>query len=148
MLIALDTNFLVYAEGVGDAERCGRAREIVSDLPTDRVIIPAQVMGELFRVLVGKAGRPAADARRAVFSWADSFQVVDSRWGCFAAAFDLTVDHSLSVWDALILSVAAENQCRILLSEDMQSGFVWRGTTVVNPFNLVPDPLLKMALSL
>jgi len=48
---------------------------------------------------------------------------------------DLTVDHQISMWDALIMSVAAENKCRLLISEDFQNGFTWRGVTVVNPFD-------------
>jgi predicted nucleic acid-binding protein len=39
------------------------------------------------------------------------------------------------MWDALIMSVAAENKCRLLISEDFQNGFTWRGVTVVNPFD-------------
>ncbi|WP_205963481.1 PIN domain-containing protein [Roseicella aquatilis] len=29
---------------------------------------------------------------------------------------------------------AAEAECRLLLSEDIQDGFTWRGVTVRNPF--------------
>jgi len=47
------------------------------------------------------------------------------------------------VWDALILSVAAENRCRLLLSEDLQDGFTWRGVTVANPFAMPLHPLLE-----
>ena len=36
--------------------------------------------------------------------------------------------------DALIMAVAADNHCRFLLTEDLQSGFTWRGVTVINPF--------------
>jgi hypothetical protein len=32
---------------------------------------------------------------------------------------------------------------RLLLSEDIQAGFTWRGVTVVNPFAAQPSPLLK-----
>lgn len=55
-------------------------------------------------------------------------------------------DHQLPVWDALILAVAAENHCRMLLSEDFQAGFTWRGVTVVNPFVTPRDALLLRAL--
>ena len=30
----------------------------------------------------------------------------------------------------------------MLLSGDMQDGFVWRGVTVVNPFAATPHPML------
>jgi predicted nucleic acid-binding protein len=51
-----------------------------------------------------------------------------------ASALDLVVDHRLQYWDALILSASAEAGATLVLSEDMQDGFVWRGLTVVNPY--------------
>lgn len=42
----------------------------------------------------------------------------------------------------MILSAAAEAGCRLLLSEDMQSGFTWAGTTIVDPFAAETHPLL------
>ena len=85
-------------------------------------------------------------ARARILQWADSFEVTDSTWSAFQSAFDLTVDHGLQIWDALILAVTAENRCRILLTEDMQHGFTWRGVTVVNPYLIPSHPLLSSLL--
>ena len=144
MDIALDTNVLAYAEGVGDAQRQALALALIERLPPARVRLPAQVLGELVRVLYGKAGRSRADARQAALEWADGFTVLDSSWPAMLGALDLCADHQMSIWGALILSVAADAGCRLLLSEDLQHGFIWRGTTVVNPF-LVPAPALLQA---
>jgi predicted nucleic acid-binding protein len=38
-------------------------------------------------------------------------------------AIELAVSHRLSFWDAIVLASAAEAGCRLLLSEDLQSGF-------------------------
>ncbi len=143
MRAALDTNILAYAEGLGDAARCQQARALIGLLPPQAVVLPAQVLGELSRVLTAKAHRPAATVREAVLGWADSFDVADSTWPDMQAALDLTVDHQLQIWDALIMAVAACQRCRLLLSEDLQDGFTWRGVTVVNPFAQEPSALLK-----
>lgn len=143
MRAALDTNILAYAEGVGDTRRCRIARTLVEESAVEQILLPAQTLGELYRVLTGKGGVQADQARAAVLSWADSFDVADSTWPAFQAAFDLSQDHGLQIWDALILSVAAENRCRLLVSEDMQEGFTWRGVTVVDPFARSPSPLLQ-----
>lgn len=143
MRVALDTNVLAYAEGVGDERRCGLAVQLVEQLPGHAVVLPAQTLGELSRVLTGKAKRSAEQTREAVLSWADSFAVADSTWFAFQSALDLTVDHQLPLWDALVLAVAAENRCRLLLSEDFHNGFTWRGVTVVNPFAESRSPLLS-----
>ena len=134
MRVALDTNILAYAEGLGDALRCSMAVQLLEQLHSAELVLPAQTLGELSRVLTGKAKRTPSQAREAVLGWADSFEVADSTWFAFQAALDLTVDHQLPMWDALILAVAAGNHCRLLLSEDFHNGFTWRGVTVVNPF--------------
>ncbi|MFN2350231.1 MAG: PIN domain-containing protein, partial [Thioalkalivibrio sp.] len=135
-----------YGEGIGDEHRCELARLLVEKVPGEQVVLPAQTLGELFRVLTGKGGRKQQDARLAVLSWADCFEVADSTWSSFQSAFDLSADHGLQIWDALIMSVAAESRCRLLLSEDFQDGFTYRGVTVVNPFSTSPDVLLEGVL--
>jgi predicted nucleic acid-binding protein len=147
MRVALDTNILAYAEGLGDEARCTAAYKLIERLPGDQVFLPAQILGELSRVLTGKAKRSPESTREAILGWADSFEVVDSTWPAFQSALDLTVDHNLPIWDALILAVAAENRCRLLISEDFQSGFTWRGVTVVNPFTTQTSPLLNELLN-
>lgn len=147
MRVAIDTNVLAYAEGVGDAERCGVAIGLVERLPATAVLLPAQVLGELMLVLTRKAGRSREAARDAVLGWADSFDMIDSTWASFQSAFDLSVTHEFRMWDALVMAVAAESRCRIMLSEDLQHGFTWRGVTVVNPFLPEQSPLLAALLS-
>jgi len=147
MRVALDTNVLAYAEGIGDSPRCGLALRLLKVLPGREVVLPAQALGELSSVLTRKGQRSPAEARSAVLVWADSFPVADSTWFAFQSALDLTADHQLPIWDALILSVAAESHCRVLLSEDFQDGFTWRGVTVVNPFASEPSPLIVHWLS-
>jgi predicted nucleic acid-binding protein len=88
----------------------------------------------------------AAEARPAILSWADTFDVADSTFDAMRAALDLAADHRMAIRDALILSVAAEQKCRLLLSEDFQHGFTWRGVTLVNPFNSPQHPMLAAAM--
>jgi predicted nucleic acid-binding protein len=146
VLVALDTTILAYAEGIGDSRRCAEAIRLIEQLPVELVLLPAQSLGELFRVLTGKAKREQGLVRQAIMAWADSFEVADSSWSAFRAAMDLAIDHRLQIWDALIMAVAAENSCRMLLSEDLQNGFIWRGVTVVNPFVTPSSPLLDTIL--
>ncbi len=144
--VAIDTNVLVYAEGEGDVTRCESARDLLTRLPAVDVMLPAQALAELHRVLTRRARRSATQVRDAVLEWADTFRVADSSWRALQAAMDLHVDHQLQIWDALILAVTAEERCRILLSEDLQHGFTWRGVTVINPFAGQAHPLLDQVL--
>jgi predicted nucleic acid-binding protein len=132
--VALDTNVLAYAEGVNGPPMRKIALELVQRLPEGTTLLPVQTLGELFNLLVCKAKRPPAKARKAILSWRDAFPLIETSAEVMLAATDLATDHQLSIWDSVILSAAAESGCRLLLSEDLQEGFTWRGVTVTNPF--------------
>lgn len=142
MRAALDTNILAYAEGFDEVAKRDVAVDLLRRLSSDMVVLPAQVMGELFQVLVRKGRLTPAVARERLLHWSDAFPVVGTSAKAVQSAFDLSADHLIGIWDAVILSVSAEADCRLLLSEDMQDGFTWRGVTVVNPFSSRPHPLL------
>lgn len=105
-----------------------------------------QTLGELFNVLVRKAGRSAANARAAILSWRDSFPLIETTAAVMLGAADLATDHDLSIWDSVILCAAADAGCRLLLSEDLQEGFTWSGVTVTNPFSPSNHVLLSALL--
>lgn len=146
MKVAFDTNVLAYAEGVNDEGKRAIALQLVRQLPQDAAVIPVQVLGELFNVLVRKAGRSRTDARDALLAWRDTFATIETAPEIMLAAADLATDHGLSIWDAVVLSAASQAGCRLLLSEDLQDGFTWGGVTVVNPFTLPRHPLLEALL--
>ncbi len=134
MKAALDTNVLAYAEGLNDVEKRDLALELLRRMPQASTVIPVQVLGELFNVLLRKAGRKPGDVRAAILGWRDAFQVAPTTADTMVTAMDLATDHSLGIWDAVVLTAASQASCRMLLSEDMQEGFTWGGVTVVNPF--------------
>ena len=147
MKTALDTNILVYAEGINDQARRDAAREVVQRLPRANTFVPVQALGELFMVLTRKGQWSGEVARAAVLGWRDAFVPIDTTHDILLSAMDLAVDHQLRIWDAIVLSAAAEFGCRLLLSEDLQDGFTWRGVTVTNPFSAVSHPLLEAAFT-
>lgn len=146
MKLALDTNVLAYAQGVGDAQRCGIATEVIRRLPVEDVVIPVQALAELYNVLTRKVRRPVPVVLRSIQFWRDGFPLVGTTPAVMQGAVDLAAGHSLSIWDAVILAAAAESGCRLLLSEDLQDGFTWHGVTVTNPFSAKLHPLLESAL--
>jgi predicted nucleic acid-binding protein len=145
--VALDTNVLAYAEGLNDAKRQRAAIELVARLPPERTFLPVQALGELFAVLVKQGRRSRKDARQAILQWGDTFPLIESSSDVVLRAMDLANDHQMFVWDAFILSSAAEANCRLLLTEDLQEGFTWGGVTVTDPFSTTRHPLLLKALS-
>ena len=147
MRVALDTNVLAYAEGVNGPAMKESATDLVRRLPAGSAVLPVQTLGELFNVLVRKAGRSPANAQTAILTWMDAFPVVDTSREAIIAAADLAADHRLGIWDAVILAASAQAGCRLLLSEDLQDGFTWSGLTVTNPFSSSLHALLAALLN-
>jgi len=147
MNVAVDTNILAYAEGVNGLQNKQAAIALLQALPPESTLLPVQALGELFSVLVRKARRSRADASAAVLSWGDAFPLIETSNDVLLAATDLAQAHQLSLWDAVMLSAAADARCRLLLSEDLQDGFTWRGVTVTDPFASRRHPLLEALIS-
>jgi len=71
-------------------------------------------------------------------------------WGSDLSLFgaaELAATHRLNFWDAVVLASSAEAGCRLLLSENLQPGFIWNAVTVANPFATPKHPLLQNLLS-
>jgi len=145
--VALDTNILVYAEGMNGREKRDIARALINRLQEHDIFLPVQALGELFQVLVRKGKLTRVEARKAVLFWRDTYPLVDTTEEVLLVAADLAVEHHIGFWDAVMLAAAAQAQCRLFLSEDLQDGFIWRGMTVANPFAPERHPLLEDALS-
>jgi predicted nucleic acid-binding protein len=144
--IALDTNVLAYAQGVnGDAMK-EAALALIAALPGGAVVLPAQVIAELFQVLIRKGQLTPAQARATILSWCNVFPVAETSLSVLLGAAELAVSHRFTFWDGLILASAAEAGCRLLLSEDLQPGFTWQTVTVANPFATPTHPLLENLL--
>ncbi|MEA2999563.1 MAG: hypothetical protein QOK17_1396 [Sphingomonadales bacterium] len=148
--VALDSNILVYLAGVSraaaDEAKIERIRALIEALgETATLVAPVQALGELV-VVLRRASASAEEARAVLIDIAEGVNVAPSEARTALSAADLAVDHKLQFWNAMILSAAVEARCTLLLSEDMQHGFVARGVTVVNPLADAPHPRLAALL--
>ena len=136
--VAYDTNILVYLEAVArhpdDAAKIEAARTLHGELASlCTCVAPQQALGELYSVFA-KAKGDREIARQRLNAFIEEFETAVPDTATFMAAVDLATEHKLQFWDSLILATAVSGGCSLLLSEDMQDGFAWRGVTVVNPF--------------
>jgi predicted nucleic acid-binding protein len=143
MSAAFDTNVLLYAEGVNGLERKTAIWNVLDRISAVSTYVPMQACAELFRALVLKFRWDRQQALTAVQSWQSAAHLAPLSAEGFNDALSLSTIHGLQVFDAMILSSAVEAGCTVLLSEDMTHGFLWRGCTVVNPFDPHPHPALK-----
>lgn len=143
---AIDTNILVYAEGVNGPDRRNRANVLLDRLAPIRTVLAVQTLGELFHVLTRKTRSTPAQAAAAVAEWRACHTIVPTSTGLFEKAAALAATSGYQIWDCVILAAAAEADCALLLSEDMHEGFVYRGVTIANPFAERLHPLLASLL--
>lgn len=146
MRCALDTNILVYAEGINGPDRQTEAANLLDRLASADLVLAAQTLGELFSVLRRKGGYDGPEVADRLEPWRSGYRVVPTSIALFDRAVQNAAASDLQIWDCIILEAAAEAGCGLLLSEDMQDGFVYRGVTVANPFAERLHPLLASML--
>lgn len=129
-----DTNVLLYRDDLSDAEKRGRANELIAEhWRSGTAVISTQVMQEYFVAATRKLGVAADTARRRV-ELLEGLNVVPIQTQHILAAIDLHRLHAFSFWDALILTAAQVSGCSVLLSEDMQNGQRFGDVLIRNPF--------------
>lgn len=146
MRVGLDSNVLIYWLGLArkpdELIKIARAQALVEGISAKQALaVPGQALGEAYNVFT-RAGRTRDDAHRRLQPILRTYELLTPTHATYAAALDLAVRHKLQFWDALIIRISAENGCDLLLSEDMQDGFIVDGLTIANPF--APDPHPKL----
>lgn len=136
---AVDTNILAYAAGLrrieADEPKIVLADLLLSDLVRSGMLrIPAQALAEFRHVLMRRSGLDGASVSAKVNRYIALGDCLPTSQSVLEEAFQLAADHQLQTYDAIILAAAAQGDCDILYSEDMQHGFEWNGVLVVNPF--------------
>ncbi len=144
--VAIDTNVLIYAEGFDDQSKQRAAQRAIRAF-AGNTIVPVQVLGEFFRVMTRKVRVPPSDAAELCLELSLTHSPLGTSPAAFEAACELAKMHSIPIWDAVIIAVAAEAGCSMLLSEDGHEGFSWAGVLVVNPFATPHHPRLAKHLS-
>jgi predicted nucleic acid-binding protein len=130
----LDTNILVYAEDRADPVKQRKAVELILEHKRQRTgVVSLQVLQEFFVTVTRKLKLDVGVARYKV-EFHSRFQVAEPTVSDILAAIDLNRLHGFSFWDALVLRMAKQAGCRVLLSEDIQHGEEVDGVRIVNPF--------------
>jgi predicted nucleic acid-binding protein len=133
----VDTNILVYAYDRSAGAKRERARSLVADLWRSGMgCLSLQVLQELFVAITVKVPKRASPARAARL-------VADlSRWTLHAPgredllrSIEIQQRFRVSLWDALIIQSAGQLGCRVLWSEDLNSGQSYGPVVVRNPFS-------------
>ena len=134
MSIFFDTNVLVYCTDTTAPEKQTIARALVSTASASGdAMVSTQVLIELFNVLARKQQMPPAHAKALITAYT-GWSVVPSDVTLVRAAIDLSMQHQLSLWDAMVIEAALRGGANTLYTEDLTHGQRFDALTVVNPF--------------
>lgn len=132
--VFLDTNILIYADDLDAGAKRERAQNLLrAHMTSATAVFSTQVLQEFFAVATRKLGVLPEVARRKIELLARA-EIVVVRADTIFAAIDLHRLHSLSFWDALIVTAAIASGCQRVLTEDMAHGTTIQGVRIENPF--------------
>ncbi|MFN8663489.1 MAG: hypothetical protein U0075_16480 [Thermomicrobiales bacterium] len=100
-------------------------------LPPGSFAIAVQALGEHFTIVVHESRRSRVDADHGLTRHIRDHPA-DSRDDIGGG--DLVAVHQISPRDAVILSVASQARCRLLLSGELRDEFTWGDLAFGNPF--------------
>ena len=131
----VDTNILLYAVSTAPAEAAKTAAALrVMALPG--IALSVQVLTEFYvNATHPKKPRPYShpEAQRFLSMWR-GYVVQEMTLTVLDRALAIRDRYLISLWDALILSAAAELGCPTVYSEDLNDGQDYAGVRVCNPF--------------
>lgn len=137
----VDTNVLVYARDNAYSAKRDRAKAVMTSLwSSGWGRLSHQVLVEYYATVTRKLkpGLPREEAMadvRALAVW----DPVPPTPKLFERAWLIEGRWQLSWWDSLIVAAALVQNCRTLLTEDLQNGLEIDGLRVVNPFEVEFD---------
>ncbi|MEI8095423.1 MAG: PIN domain-containing protein [Spirochaetales bacterium] len=135
--VFVDTNILVYCRDFAFPDKQATAWEWVERLWRERSgRLSVQVCNEYLVTVTAKL-KPGLSPEKA---WRDvqnytAWNPVALDMGVLRRARETQVRYQLSWWDSLIVAAADQSECRLLLSEDLNSDQHYWGIRVVNPFS-------------
>jgi predicted nucleic acid-binding protein len=128
--IFVDSNVLLYLFS-NDAKKKQHAASLLSN----KYYISTQVVNENVSVCLRKLKLSKDEAFTHATNLLNSVTVLVIYKSTIKMSFHLSGKYGFSFWDSLIVATALENDCDLLLSEDMQHNLIVESKlTIQNPF--------------
>ncbi len=131
----IDTNVLVYAHDQSAGQKHDRAKALIERLwESKEGCLSIQVLQEFYVTATRKVTRPIASGQ--------ALEIIDSLglWRIHSPtvediheAIAIQERYQISFWDAMIICSAERLGCKMLWSEDLNAGQLYRNILVSNP---------------
>lgn len=132
----VDTNVMVYAHDSSTGKKHELAKDLVHRLWDSRKgCLSIQVLQEFYVTVTHKVAKPLdPDVAKELVQDLAQWRLHTPEAADVVGAIDLQRKHSISFWDAMILWSAGRLGCKIVWSEDLNSGQRYEGVRVASPF--------------
>ena len=132
--IFVDTNIFVYAIDMREPVKRKKARSILTRVVEGHhTVISTQVIQEFYVVATTKLNADRLIIKNIIHNFRN-MEIVNNDLDLIEQAIDISLISQLTFWDSLIVASAEKARCEYIFSEDMSSGGIYRGVTVLNPF--------------
>lgn len=133
----LDTNILAYCFDMNEEMKRARANRLVREgLERRTGAISYQVVQEFINIALRRfePRMRVEDVRQYATQVLRPMLAVNSSMALCQRALEITERFRIGWYDSLIVAAAAESQCDVLYSEDLQHGQRIEGVKITNPF--------------
>lgn len=132
--VFIDTNIFVYSIDKHDKVKQKKVRTVLTELAAKGIgVISTQVLQEFYVASTKKLNANPLVVKEILHSL-EKFEVVQISPDMINDAIEVSLLNKISFWDSLIVVAAEVSKCTSLITEDLNSGQVIKGVTVVNPF--------------
>ena len=133
----VDANVLVYAFDSSAARKQHATQQLLERLwESGTGCVSIQVLQEFFVTITKKVPKPLPvdDAKARIREFA-AWTVFAPKADDIVGAIDLHTQAKIGFWDAMVVLAAAESECDVLWTEDLNDGQLLRGVRIRNPFS-------------
>lgn len=132
--VFFDTNIFVYSIDKYSKKKQKKARDLIKEVATNNtIVISTQVLQEFYVAATKKLGAEPLAVKEIINSF-EKFEIITITLEMIKDAIDISLLNKISFWDALIVITAESAKCLVLFTEDLNSGQVIKGVTIINPF--------------
>ncbi len=132
----VDTNIFLYAYDSATPEKGRKAKRLISALwDSGQGVISIQVLQELYVNMTRKLPNPISpELATQIITDLGQWHLHRPKLEDLQRAIELEKINSISFWDAMIVSSAQQMGCKVLWTEDLNSGQYIGDLVIRNPF--------------
>ncbi len=144
--VFIDTNLLVYTIDKKDTRKQEAARGFLKKMIQEHIpVISTQIIQEFYVVATAKLKADPLVVKNIIHNF-HNMELIKIDLELIEQAIDISVLSQISFWDSLVIAAAEKANCEYVVSEDLNTGQLYRGVKLLNPFTEPGNPDTSFSL--